>query len=190
MYVGEALFIRGDLDAALRHQISTLKSFVDGRYDGLRGQFDDDSIIATLAKEAAIAPLEVDFDNPLKDVQAARVRVHDWGREIEIDGVRATRSYPFSGDAGLFDLKPNQYWSMLPRGYVSGRSIVVGIEGRNDPEMLKRELEQQEKLLRDYVASQKAQIEAHNRELTLHIAEHVARRRQHLDSVSALKDLL
>ncbi|MDH8500691.1 hypothetical protein QIG88_28090, partial [Klebsiella pneumoniae] len=75
-----------------------------------------------------------------KNVVSAKVTVKDFNREIIIDGARATRTYPFTGNSDLFSLKPSTYYSVLPYGDVTQNRVTIGLEGRPDAEMLKREL--------------------------------------------------
>lgn len=189
MIIGDALFRNNDLDGYLRAQVGAIEEHVRGTVSKADLGMTDAEIAQQHLPGARVEPLQVDFENPQKDVSEARVRVrHVFDGEVTIDGVRATRSFAFTGDQGLFLLRTNPYSSVLPYGLVRGGRIVIGMEGRNDAETLKREIDRQEKILREYVGYSRAQVDAHNAKLEALLIEAIARRRQTLGSIDALKD--
>lgn len=190
MHIGEPLFIGGELSSYFAQNIAGLKPFIDEFIAQSPGEKDEEKLIAEIAVQAAIEPLSIDFDSVTKDVQSARVSVRDFGRDIEIDGVRATRTFPFSGDGGLFQLRPNRWSSVLPYGIVSRHRITIGLEDRNDPATLKSYLDGQQNMLHEYVSWQHENIEEHNRSLPLKIEALVEARLKHLRGVEHLKDLI
>lgn len=189
MYVGEALFREMDLDDYLRNQIAAIDPFVAERLARSGIVADEEKFVSGLVHEGKVEPLAINFDAPVKNVEEAKVEVQGHGRRmVEIDGVRATRAYPFTGMADLFRMRPNPFSSMLPYGYVNGDHIVIGIEGRRDADAIKRELDQIEKTMRDYVGAQRQQIERHNAGLDKAIRESLARRRKRLSEIEDMKD--
>ena len=149
----------------------------------------DVEIAQRLLPAALVEPLVVDFENPQKDVREARVQVRDFfDGMVMIDGVRAARSFAFSGDPDLFRLRTNPWSTALPYGEVRGSRVTIGMEGRNDPDMLKQEIERQERILREYVGYSKAQVDKHNADLERLLIEAVARRRQTLIALDALRE--
>ncbi|PPC99397.1 MAG: hypothetical protein CTY31_10640 [Hyphomicrobium sp.] len=190
MVIGEALFVKGSLSSYFDQQVAALRPFVEKFLGSHAGESDETKIVQAILAEARVEPLKVDFSAASKDVQSAKVRIRDFGRDIEIDGVRATRTYPFTGDAGLFRLQPNTWTSVVPYGLVTGNRITIGIEDRNDPPSLKGHLDSQEELLRKYIDWQSANIEEHNRSLKPKIESLVAARLKHLDGVAKLKDMI
>jgi hypothetical protein len=190
MYIGNPLFVNGHLSDYLQGQERALAPYVDKILAGQGAVADDAALIAGIVEKAAIAPLAVAFEKVEKDVQPAKVRVRDYGRDIEIDGVRATYTFPFTGEPELFRLQPNTFTSVIPYGTVDRGTITLGIEGRNDPESIKREIKNQEELLRSYVDWQRKQIEDHNNALRPRVEQLVAARRKHLEGVARLKDMI
>ncbi|ESY35299.1 hypothetical protein X747_28770 [Mesorhizobium sp. LNJC384A00] len=189
MIIGDALFRNNDLDNYLRAQVGAVDEHVRNTVSKTDLGKTDSEIAQQHLPGARVEPLQVDFENPQKDVSEARVSVHDvFDGAVTIDGVRATRSFAFTGDPALFSLKTNPYSSVLPHGLVRGNRIVIGMEGRNDVETLKREIDSQEKTLREYVGRSKAQVDAHNAKLEALLVEAIARRRKSLVDIDALKD--
>lgn len=188
LILGEPLFSKGELSSYLRAQ----EGAVDDHVRQTVSKSDLTKLDAELVQEmlpgARVTPLSVLFDDVEKNVAETRITVNDhFSGRVQIDGVRATRSFPFLGQDGLFDLRPNQWSTVLPYARVQANRIVIGIEGRpNDPDSLKQELDRQEKYLKDYVAWSSKQIEDHNAKLENLLAEAVARRRKHLTSLDDL----
>jgi Asp-tRNA(Asn)/Glu-tRNA(Gln) amidotransferase A subunit family amidase len=85
-------------------------------------------------------------------------------------------------------LRTNPYSTTLPHGEISNRRVIIGMSGRNDAETLKREIDRQEQLLREYVETSTKQIEAYNDKLGALLGEAVASRRQQLASLEDLKN--
>lgn len=191
MIIGEALFRDDGLDRYLRAQVGAIDDYVRQHVNKADLEDTDAEIARRLLPAARVEPLVVDFDHPEKDTREARVQVHDvFDGPVTINGVRATRSFAFTGDAGLFLLRTNPWSTGLPHGEIGRGRITIGIEGRNDPETLKREIDRQEQLLREYVGHSKAQIDRHNAELERLLIETIARRRKTLTDIDALKDLI
>ncbi|MER8512929.1 hypothetical protein NKH47_08245 [Mesorhizobium sp. M1060] len=189
MIIGSALFLKNDLDNYLRAQVGAVGEHVRKTVSKADLSKTDAEIAQQHLPAARVEPLQVDFENPQKDVSEARVRVNDvFDGAVTIDGVRATRSFAFTGDQDLFSLRTNPYSSVLPHGLVRDGRIVIGMEGRNDAETLKREIDRQEQILREYVGNSKAQVDAHNARLEALLTAAIAHRRQTLVGIDALKD--
>jgi hypothetical protein len=190
MHIGDPLFARGSLSSYFEQNVAALRPFVEKYLSANSPGDDEEKFIAAIAAQACIQPLTIDFANPSKDVESVRVRVRDWGREFEIDGVRATRTFSFSGDSGLFQLRPNRWTSVIPYGVVSHGRLTIGIEDRNDPASLKSYLDDQQNMLRDYTMWQEENIREHNSALEPKIRGLVGARIKHLRDVQDLRDLI
>ncbi|MGE3993718.1 hypothetical protein [Pseudorhodoplanes sp.] len=189
MYLGEPLFREGALSPFLAHRQQSLREVVEP-YMASHPAATDDEIVSYISDKMSVRPLDIDFENYAKDVQERKIRVRDFGRNIEIDGVLASRSYPFTGDAVLFKLTPSTWTTVLPYGRVTHSTVIVGIEGRKDLDALKRELHSLEKMLRDYTGWQKPEIEQFNAGLPGLVQQLVANRRKHQDDIANLRDQL
>ena len=189
MIIGDVLFLKPDLDSYLRAQVGAVDEHVRSHVGKADLGKSDADLAAQLLPAALVDPLVVDFDHPQKDVSEVRVRVRDpFMGDVEIDGVRAVRSFGFTGDPGLFQLRTNPFSTVFPYGVVGGGRVTIGIEGRNEPEALKQEIDRQEKLLRDYVGRSLAQVDKHNRSLGALLGEAVSRRRKTLAGLDDLRN--
>ena len=188
LVIGKPLFREGDLSNYLRAQEGAIESHVRTTVTKSDLSKSDAEIIAGMMPGARVNPIAISFDAVQKSVAEARIAVNDhFSGRVQIDGVRATRTFPFSGDAKLFDLRPNQWTTVLPYAEVRSGQVVIGFEGRaDDPESLRQELDRQEKYLSDYVEWSTKQVGEHNVRLEAMLGEAVARRRQHLSSLDDL----
>jgi prepilin-type processing-associated H-X9-DG protein len=190
MLLGNALFVDGHLSDYLHAQNAALAPYVENIMASQGNDASESELVSTVLEQAAVVPLSVAFDKVTKDVQPAKIRMNDYGRDIEIDGVSATRTYPFTGESEFFRLRPNTFTSVIPYGVISRGSITIGVQGANEPDRLKTEMQRQEGLLRQYVDWQCGQVEEHNRALRPQVERLVGARRKHLEGVAKLKDLL
>ena len=187
-YVGNALFCRRHLSDWFQHNTASLRDATNKHVDSESPDISDEALVQRILEEASFAPLSINFDGVQKKVSPARVSMRDFDREIEIDGVRAIRTYPFQGEKDLFETQPSTWTTVQPYGAVSAGTLTIGIEGPNDPEHLKRELDGMEKSLRDHVGWINKDIEQYNATLAPKIVNHVNTRRAYLASIAQLKD--
>lgn len=188
MYVGKPLFLEGDLFAYFQHRLANLREAASARVDSANPEASEDELIGQVVRDVAVPALIVDFDHVEKEVIPARVRVTNYRHEAEIDGVRAIRRFPYSGDGRLLSLRPSSWKSVLPYGDVSRNMITIGVEGANDRNWLKDELDKIEALLREHVEFTNRDIEQHNASLAPKISNHVKARRAYLASIAQMKD--
>lgn len=189
MLVGGPLFLNADLDSYLRAQVAAIDEHVRTHVSTLHLEKTDIEIAEGLLPGACVAPLIVDFDHPQKDVREARTQINDaFHGRISIDGVRATRTFAFTGDSHLFHARTNPWSTTVPHGEIRGGSITIGVEGRNDPDTLRGELDRQEHLLRDCIENSRKQIERHNNDLKSLLTDAIARRRKTLEDIESLRN--
>jgi hypothetical protein len=137
----ELLFTNGELRLALEHQTRRVHEAVEAVPEQHVLQADVDEWTAALAEEFRVdAPeLQVDlmYREPAKDV---KVDVsHDRGRyfspytsDRRIAGYRVVVRVPFTGDAGVFELRPNQFTYNPPRAQVDGSELALTLEYPHD----------------------------------------------------------
>lgn len=77
MIIGDALFRNNDLDNYLRAQVGAVDEHVRKTVSKTDLGKTDSEIAQQHLPSARVEPLQVDFENPQKDVSEARVRVHD-----------------------------------------------------------------------------------------------------------------
>ena len=190
MIIGEALFRKADLSAYLRQQVDAIGPHVRHNVNSGDLAKTDEELAAAMLPQALVAPIVIDFNNPTKDVVEAQVTVNDlFSGRVQVSGVRVTKSFTFEGDRRLLDMRPSG-WSNSPRATVGGNRIILGYEGRNEPQTIKDELEREESSLREYVATSTRDIEAHNAKLPAMLKEAVAARRKQLIDIDNLKNAL
>lgn len=164
--IGDAIFANGDLGSYLQAKVSSIEVHIRkgaGETD-LKGKDADFAPAILLA--VRVQPLEVDFDHAVKKVDEVRIFVRDAfdGPLVAFEGVKVTKSFRFSGDARLFSLRP-RLLSNIPQGQIKDGHVIIGVEGRSEPNKLRREIDRQEQFLRECVTRSTAQINRYNAHL-------------------------
>jgi hypothetical protein len=154
----------------------------------------DDEVVEIVTAEMRMQPLEVEFDKAEKDVQETTMEVRDhfsYGETVEVPALRATKSLPFRGDAGLWTVGTGTWSSSMPQGEVSGNKLVVGMVVRTDRAGdAKAHIDSTMKEIEGYLAQQRQQIDAYNASLPGQIQPLVEERRGRRGAASALLDQL
>lgn len=191
--IGDVLFMRsggGDVGDIIRHVEGELAKHVDG-YD--QHKFDnqsDEEVVLALIHELSIEPISLDSDRAQKNVEEARISVRDhFGGTVEVPGLRVSKTFPFTGDAGLWKWGTGQWSSMMPRGEVSGRSITIGMVVReNEGETAVKHINSTLEQIREYLTRQKTQLEPFNAALPDRLLPLVKARRGRRSSAQSLLD--
>ncbi|SPU72287.1 Uncharacterised protein [Brucella suis] len=109
--IGDVLFMRsdgGDVGDVVRHVERELANHVDG-YDQHR--FDsqtDEDVVRALVRELSIEPITLDYDGAQKNVVETRISVRDhFEGTVEVPGLRVSKTFPFTGDEGLWKWGPD-----------------------------------------------------------------------------------
>ncbi|HEY0313830.1 MAG TPA: hypothetical protein VGC56_15230 [Allosphingosinicella sp.] len=155
----------------------------------------DDEVVDLVAAEMRMDSLEVDFEKAEKDVQETTVEVRDQfgfrDGPISVPALRATKSIPFTGDAGLWTVGTGTWSTSMPQGEVSGNKLVVGMVVRtNQAAEAKTHIDRTIQEIGQYLAQQRVQIDAYNDGLPAQIRPLVEERRKHRGAASALLDQL
>lgn len=189
MIVGEPLFVKGSLSSYLQRESEGLRPFVERIMRDNEG-LEEEALVDLIVTNGSVAPLSIDFASPAKEVKPIKLTLEDYGRRVQIEGVRATKTYPYTGEQILFQLRPNRFTSVIPYGIVSRGTVTIGVEARNDADAIKSQIEQQEKMITEYAEWQKGDIENHNAGLRAKAVAEVRARRKHLEGLDRLKDLI
>jgi hypothetical protein len=137
----ELLFSSGDLRLALEHQGKRLREAVESVPEDHLRQADVDEWAAALAEEFQADAPELQVDQMYREpVQEIRVDVsHDPGRyfspsttDRRIRGYRVVVRIPFTGDKGVFELRPSSFTFNPPRGRVLDGELAYTIEYSHD----------------------------------------------------------
>jgi hypothetical protein len=114
MPFGDAFFRSGGLSEYLAKHELGIQSIVAARLHDDNATVPVEELAISFAQALIVKPLEVDFDAVEKSVKEQKIAVNDFGRRIEIDGILATRTFPFTGEGELFYMQPSSYSSSLP----------------------------------------------------------------------------
>ena len=189
MILGEPLLYKDALSDYLRNQVSAVENHVKTNMQNRHLEETDDDIVASMLSVAKVGSISVDFENPKRDVKEKTVSVRDhFSGTVQIDGVSVTKSFAFSGQQRLFDLRPSTYDSAPPRGYVSQGRVIIVYEGHNNPDEIKATIADQESQLKKYLAWSKAEVDAHDARLPALLLAAVQRRRITLLDLRKLND--
>jgi trehalose-6-phosphate synthase len=153
----------------------------------------DDEIVELVAAEMSMQPLEVDLAGAQKDVQETTLSVRDqYGFSdgpVAVPALRATKSMPFKGDAGLWKVSTGSWSTNMPRGEVRGSKLVVGIVVRTERAAdAKEHIDSTIQQIQHYVAQLQVQIDIYNDSLPGQIRPLVEERRSRRGAASALLD--
>lgn len=202
----QLLFYEHDLEATLRAQVVSIRERVDGIP---RDQFfatPEDTLVEHIRSSMEVEPIHLHEDAMVMDQQETKIDVSGWPDRnpfrdrgpIYVAGVHITVTVPFSGDQGLWKLRPNRWQSVFPRGIVRGSGadgighldIELSQPSDQSPDKLKRELEDNLRGIRFYLESQKQQIEQHNTGLPNAIRQAVQARRARLQAHDGIAQVL
>lgn len=148
----------------------------------------DDELAQAVVKKLTIEPLALQRSEGEGKVTEQDVEVHShWDGIVRVPGLHVEQRVPFTGEADLFELRPNTFDMNPPRGSVRGSSLVIGIDvrvGEEDTALqhIKGELDKVEA----NIERQRKDLEAYNERLRGQIAPAVAARRAKLQSASSL----
>jgi hypothetical protein len=135
------LFSTGELRQALEHQAKLTRAAVEAVPEEHLRQADGDEWAAALAEEFKVETPELRVEEvyrePVQDVKVDGS--YDRGRyfsptttDRRIAGYRVVVRIPFSGDAGVFELRPNSFTYSPPQGSVVGDELALTIEYAHD----------------------------------------------------------
>jgi hypothetical protein len=131
------LFSNGDLRAALEQQGAKLRAAVEAVPEEHLRQADVDEWAEALAEEFRVDVPELQVDQMYRE-EAQEIKVDvggDPGRyfspymtDTRIRGYRIVVKIPFTGDKGVFDLRPSSFTFNPPVGRVAGDELVYTLE--------------------------------------------------------------
>jgi len=200
------LFCEGDLDATLRAHQGSIAAKVDAvprdQFMNARPQDVVDHILSVMTVE----PLVIYEDRAEMDQHETKIDVSGWRDRnpfgdrgpIYVTGVAVSVSIPFTGDSSLWKLRPNQWQTVFPHGQVLGSrgenlghvQLEMAQPTDEAPERFKARLDEELKMIRFYVQSQKQQIDGFNASLRPQVLAAVSARRDRIQKHEGLKDIL
>jgi hypothetical protein len=190
--LGDLLFHRRDgvdLDTKLRHQGDAgIRKLVEQLPESDFTTASDDTLTARIVSEATIHPLQVSLDAGEPHVEAVTMRVRTmFGDQIQVKGLRATKSFPFTGDRTLWYLRTNSYDFNPPHGTIDQRNLVLGIEVQeHEGDQAAAHIENSIRVIKEWLQRQEAQIAAFNASLPARVLPLVQQRRGRLGRATDL----
>jgi hypothetical protein len=192
------LFYGNDLSAVLRANLEGSKNDVDQIPETQFIHSSDGDIVEHVYSRREVIPLEIHEDQKEMETQETQVDVrHDFNRAIfdksrpfMIAGMRITVIVPFSGDANLWRCQPSTFTLNPPRGHVrasrdnNGGHLEIALERPSDSlgdgGEIKHEIEDTIRSIQNYLGNMKRDVDAHNKQLHVHIQQCVTNRRARL----------
>ena len=121
----------------------------------------------------------------------AKRRISDPTGPFKVSGTEITHFVPFSGDDGLFDMRPSRHTKNPPLGFVRRPELLIGYSGVDaDPSKFRSEFDRQEADVKVWVAAIKTDVDAFNTDLARQVRAQLKARfkkaRADADLVTAL----
>lgn len=196
------LFADGDLWSVLRSHFEGIPKRVDAIPKDIFDAMSDESLLEQLSSEFLVNPLVLNESGLEMTQEEIKVDVSgDFRRALfsdrgpfYVDGVRVTVIVPYTGDAILWRLKPNEWQTIFPQGEIreSEGTLHLAFEQPTDeePARIKEALDRALENIRFYVGSQHRQIAAENLRLPELLRQAISRRRASVNKHGNLSNLL
>lgn len=200
------LFCDGDLFPTLEAHFEKIQPKTNAIPEAQFLNTDDDTIVESIVSEMEVQPLELHEDAMKMEQEETKVdashrieyAIFGQGGPVMVPGLKITVSIPYTGDTGLWKLKPNRWRSTFPRanvrrpgadgiGYLD---ITISQPSNTSSEVYKKILESTLGDIRFYLDGQKAQIEQKNKELEGKVRGAVAARRARLQKHASVIEAL
>jgi hypothetical protein len=191
------LFSDGDLQGSLDTQVRAAAASVEKLP---REQFlatTPDTLVEHIVASHSIEPLVLHEDKIQMDQQEVKIDVsgrfdYGLGNEgpVSTAGHRLTFYLPFTGDPGLWQMRPNMYFSVMPRGQVdaSKKTLAIALENTSNtgPEWYKAELQSGLNMIRQLVQAQTQMLSKFHGELPHRVRSAIERRRSEIERMHGL----
>lgn len=197
--IGELLFAgvrnsqRPTLSDLLSHyQLQKTEELAMGLSNAKFSQLTEDEIVTELVGWLAIEPICINRDAATSDVRQIQVEADNpFGGNIKVQGFKITKTFPFSGDARLFDLRPRTYGLNGPYGLVDGQKLIIGMDVRQEHQAAAvAHIKSTIKLVENCIAGQLPELEEHRAKLPHLLLPLVQNRRRLLSLEDDLKSQL
>lgn len=162
------LFWEGDLSATLTNITRKLADDIERRPEHYVLNVNEEEFIKHLVAEYHITPLDLLTDQlNITSQGETETEISDFGRRLRVKRPFIALELPFSGDAFLFKLRPDQHDLNPPKAQVSGQTVSWRIvtDPNTPPERLKSEIDAQVASIQSYCRFQRPTLDAWNQRL-------------------------
>ncbi len=160
------LFCKGHLSDSLRNQEKSLVEKIHGEKSAYITSVNEESYVKHVLDTFTITPLKIDHEGiSVSPPFDQNVTINDWGRQITVKKTSLQFSVPFTGDKGLFELRPSQFDSNPPRETIQGNEIQITLQQDGNAAALRAELNRRIDGIQRYLNYQQGEIDAWNSQL-------------------------
>ncbi len=200
------LFSDGDLDSVLRALEPKLQEKVD---EIPKEQFlatPEKSLLEHIVEQMRVEPIVLYEESIEMEQHETKVDVSNdplrgpFLREspFYVPGVKIVVLIPYSGDKGLWKIRPNQFMTVFPHGGIRDPNskgigyldIVMQQPVGSDPARMKQHIESELHTIRFYVDAQKKQIDQYNSKLNTRAMAAINARKQRLKQHEGISAIL
>jgi len=198
----DLLFYEGDLGETLRQRALRIQQKVDSIPQDQFLSSPDDTLVQHIVPEFHIEPLTLYEDRMVMEQHETRVDVsRDWDRNpfgdrgpIHVSGIQVSISIPYTGDPGLWKLRPSTWQSTFPRASVTPTDrdgvghvkLTASQPSDAGPERLKQFVDNTLRDIRFYIENQRRQVEQENQTVERRVREAIQARRTRLERHSGI----
>lgn len=176
----EPLFSRNDMHATMENHKHHAREKVDRINSAQFLNSTDDQLVDHICAELHVEPLQVFEDRAQMHEEERKVdvtgdfRYGGWpGERTFVPGLMVKITIPYTGDEGLWHIRPSSWWSSFPYSDVNpvdhqgvgSISISMTRPVDADPQEFKRHYDEQLKLIKDYIANQTRDVQNHLQQL-------------------------
>jgi len=198
----EFLFSDGDLGDAFRQHQQKLQQKVDSIPQDQFLSTPDEILVQHFVAELHIEPLTLYEDRMVMDQQETKVDVSgDFDRALHrnsdpfhVPGITITISIPYTGDQGLWKLRPSTWRSTFPHASVTAPDrdgigyikLIASHASDREPSRLKEFVDRTLDDIRFYLENQKRQVEQENQALEGQVRAAIQDRRGRLEKHASI----
>ena len=176
------LFMSGDGDATMRSQIEQARREVPQLPEQLILNTDESALINYFVEKYGAEIPKLDEANIIAEHHEREVEVRDYfDGTVNVPGEAYEVEIPFIGDPAFFDLRPNHWDSMPPRGTIHGNSLHLSIVGRKlQPGEVKKTIDDFVQRVNQYLSWHRDQWQNFENSLRFDVGQAIAQRRDRL----------
>ncbi len=182
------LFSGSDIFAIVEHRKHQIRDAISGLDNNRVLSSSMEDLCGYFESEYRLDTPELRENEIVADQNEAQVEVHDTfgygnfdGRPLILTGTAVELAVPFTGDAGLFRVKPSTWTSAPPRGEIKGGLLVLHIQGVElNAEQVKTELTRQLDAVRQHLNWLRSSTDAFNSAIRQIARDQLEQRRKKL----------